>query len=51
MKQIKVIDAMMGAGKSTGIQAYMMKHKDDKKFIYVSPLLSELERFIEDCRS
>ncbi|MCL1139123.1 DEAD/DEAH box helicase family protein [Shewanella pneumatophori] len=46
---LKVVDAMMGAGKSTAIQQYMKDKALASKFVYVSPLLSELERFQQDC--
>lgn len=46
MSKITVIDAPMGAGKSTYAIRYMNSNKD-KTFIYVTPLLTEVER-IED---
>ena len=45
---IKVIDSVMGSGKSSYIHEYMRKNKD-KKFIYITPYLGEVERTIKDC--
>jgi hypothetical protein len=45
---IQVIDAMMGSGKTTNIIDYMNAH-NDKKFIYITPNLSECERILKAC--
>jgi len=43
-KEIEILDSIMGSGKTTNIIKWMnSRHKEDK-FIYVSPLLSEVER-------
>ena len=48
-KVVKVLDAPMGVGKTTGILNWM-KDNPHKKFLYVTPLLSEAEsRVPEDC--
>lgn len=41
-KVIEVVDALPGTGKSTAI-FNMMKNSIQEKWIYVSPLLSEVE--------
>lgn len=46
MKTIQVLDALPGTGKSTAI-FNMMKKNQDSKYIYVSPLLSEVEERIQ----
>jgi hypothetical protein len=43
--EIKVIDAMMGMGKTTYIQKYIYENKD-KKYIYITPYLKEIYDFI-----
>jgi hypothetical protein len=42
---IKIIDAIMGAGKSTWAFKYMYDNPD-KKFIYITPYLTEIKRLI-----
>lgn len=46
---IKVCDAVMGSGKTMAAINYMKSHKD-RRFIYISPYLSELKRVKEECR-
>lgn len=48
-KTIKVIDARMGRGKTTAAINYMADHKNDKRFIYATPYLKEVERICEAC--
>lgn len=43
MKPIQVLDALPGSGKSTAIFNLMKNDRDDK-YIYVTPLLSEIDR-------
>lgn len=40
--EIEVLDKIMGSGKTTGIIDWMTKHSDER-YMYVSPLLSEVE--------
>lgn len=47
---IYVCDQMMGSGKSTAAINYIDSHPD-KKFIYVTPFLSEASRIAESCKS
>ena len=42
MNTIEVVDAIMGSGKSTGIIKWM-KDNPDNRYLYVSPMLSEVE--------
>lgn len=45
---IYVCDAIMGSGKTTAAFAFMREHSD-RKFIFVTPYLSEVERAIDSC--
>lgn len=49
MNKIKVIDSIMGSGKTTWAINYMNNNKD-KKFVYITPYLDEIKR-IKDCTS
>jgi hypothetical protein len=47
---IKVIDSIMGQGKSSfAIQYMLKKQKEGERFIYVTPYLDEVERVKEEC--
>lgn len=46
---IKVCDAIMGTGKSSAAIRYMNEHPE-KKFIYITPYLTETERIRTDCK-
>lgn len=48
--KIKIIDSMMGTGKTSWAIDYMNDNKD-KKFIYITPYLSEIERIKNKCSS
>ena len=39
----------MGRGKSSAAMRYMNEHKDDKRFLYITPFLSEVERVCHCC--
>jgi hypothetical protein len=47
MKEVTVIDAIMGAGKTNFAIQYMSEAPEDKRFIYITPFLAEVERIIE----
>jgi len=48
-RTIEVLDAIMGSGKTKGIIKWMLKNPS-QKYLYVSPLLSEVEgRIVNDC--
>lgn len=49
MKQITVVDARMGRGKSSAAIQYMNTRKDSCKFLYITPYLSEVQRVCEAC--
>lgn len=52
MSKIKVIDALCGQGKSKALINYINSCKDTgKKFMYVTPFLSETERIKSECSS
>lgn len=44
--KIKVVDSLMGTGKSTHFIKHM-KHNTDTKYIFITPFLSEVERVLE----
>lgn len=44
MENVKVIDAVMGAGKTTFMLDYINEAPQEKKFIYITPFLDEVER-------
>ena len=46
MKEVKVIDAIMGSGKTTDEIERMKKSK--RSFLYVTPFLEEVERILEN---
>lgn len=48
METIKVCDAIMGSGKTSGAIGYMNAHPE-KKFIFATPYLSEVKRIRESC--
>ena len=50
---VEIIDSMMGSGKTTAILQWIDNKCNTEKFIYVSPLLSEVEqggRIHRDCK-
>lgn len=49
MKKIKVIDSIMGSGKTSWAIQYMSDASPLKKFIYITPYLAEVERIKENC--
>lgn len=46
---IRVVDAIMGSGKSSAAITYMNEHPDTK-FIYITPFLDEVRRITDSCR-
>lgn len=48
--KIVVVDSIMGSGKTSWAIDYMNNNKD-KKFIYITPYLSEIDRIKEKCNS
>ncbi|WDF52320.1 hypothetical protein PQ460_07900 [Paenibacillus sp. KACC 21273] len=50
MKPIRVVDSIMGSGKSTAA-IQMMNQNDDKRYIYITPFLNEIDRIKRECSS
>lgn len=48
--QVKIIDSIMGTGKTSWAIQYMNEAPLYKKFIYITPFLNEVERVISSCR-
>ncbi|WP_026677224.1 hypothetical protein [Fictibacillus gelatini] len=51
MEKVQVIDAVMGAGKTTWALNKIENTPLDEKFIYIAPFLSEVERVIKTVKS
>ena len=49
METITVVDARMGRGKSSAAIRYMKEHRWDKRFLYITPYLREVDRVCEQC--
>lgn len=47
MKKIRVIDAPMGSGKTSGMIKYMEQYKGSQKLMFITPYLSEIEERIQ----
>lgn len=47
---IYVVDAIMGAGKTSAAINYINNSADSAKFIFVTPYLKEVDRIIESCK-
>ena len=45
---IKIVDMVMGSGKSSAAITYMNEHPE-KRFLYVTPFLDETERIVNAC--
>ena len=43
MNQITIVDARMGRGKSSAAIRYMNRHKDSKRFLYITPAAQTLD--------
>lgn len=48
-RTVKVIDAVMGSGKTTYAIQMMNGADEDARFLYITPYLSEVDRIIRDC--
>lgn len=46
---VTVVDARMGRGKTSAAMRYMKEHSADKRFLFVTPYLSEVERIRGYC--
>lgn len=49
MRPITIVDARMGRGKSSAAIRYMNQHKGEKRFLYITPYLKEVDRICEQC--
>jgi uncharacterized DUF497 family protein len=47
--KVKVVDALMGFGKSSALINHINESGDDVRFLYVTPFLSEVNRVVEWC--
>ena len=47
-QNIKVVDAIMGAGK-TSFAIQMMNERKDVNWLYITPLLNECDRIVKAC--
>ena len=47
--KVNIIDAIMGAGKTTSAINYIKEHGEEKNFIYITPYLTEVERIEREC--
>lgn len=50
-RNAKIIDASMGAGKTTFAINMMNNANENKRFLFISPYLSEVKRIVEQCAS
>lgn len=48
---LKVVDAGCGVGKTTAMINYINKDKDNNKFLYITPFLTEVERVKNACKN
>lgn len=49
MKEVTVVDARMGRGKSSAAIRYMNENREKERFIYITPFLSEVDRICTSC--
>lgn len=49
MNDIIIVDARMGRGKSSAAIHYMNRHRDTKRFLYITPYLDEVCRICDSC--
>lgn len=49
MTSIKIVDARMGRGKSTAAINFINQNKKSRRFMYITPFLTEVARFREEC--
>ena len=47
--KVKILDVIMGGGKTTAMINYINSYVGDEKFIFVTPYLTEVERIIDAC--
>ena len=49
MSNIKVVNACMGRGKTSAAISYMKSRKGEQRFLYITPLLDEVDRICDKC--
>lgn len=49
--KINVVDAIMGAGKTSASINFINESDEDVKFLYITPYLTEVKRIMESCQS
>ena len=49
MKTVTVVDARMGRGKTSAAIRYMNQHRKDRRFLFATPYLTEVERICLRC--
>lgn len=47
--EVNIVDAIMGAGKTTAMINYINSLNNDVKILYITPFLTEVERIIKSC--
>lgn len=47
--EINVVDVIMGGGKTSAAKNYIKESSNDKKFMYVTPYIDEVEKLIKEC--
>lgn len=47
--KVKVLDVIMGGGKTSAMINYINSHKGNERFIFVTPYLNEVQRIIDGC--
>lgn len=50
MENVKVIDSIMGSGKTTWAIQHMSEASEDKRFIYITPFLDEVTRIKKEVK-
>ena len=46
---VKVVDMIMGAGKTSAAINYINQAKSDEKFLFITPYIKEIERITKSC--
>lgn len=49
MNTVTVVDARMGRGKTSAAIRYINEHREDRRFLFVTPYLSEVQRICTHC--
>lgn len=49
--KVNIIDSIMGSGKTSSIINYINESDTEKRFLYITPYLTEVQRIIESCPS